>query len=353
MRSPSQGPDWWQASDGRWYAPELHPHYASAQLPADPPAHMTETHIPGESAWNPSMPPGWWQDQNGAWHLPEVARSGAPRHAVPEPDMGSSPELANPSMPPGWWQDQNGAWHLPEVARSGAPRHAVPEPDLASTAAATDDPPAQESELRSTPESSARRRRRAVLLGFPACLIALIALVIFLATIGNGTSNHLSADRVSLHRTAPPTTAPPTTAPPTTAPPTTAPPTTAPPTTVADTAGNSGNSGNSGAGSTLDPNALVSFTQCANDPTNPATSAGAGGTDIAISGTVTNTGSTANDYDITIAILGDPSAQGTADVQVNSVGPGQTQSFTTTGSVTNSPTQALTCQAIEVMSEPV
>ncbi len=317
---------------------------------------------------NTSQGPGWWQDQNGEWHLPEVARSGAPRHAAPAPDMASSPALANPSIPPGWWQDQNGAWHLPEIAPSGAPRHAALERDVASTVAATDDPPAQDSELQSTPGSSPRSRHRVVFVGFPACLIAIVATAILLATIGNGTSNHLSSDRASLHRTAPPTTAPPTTAPPTTAPPTTAPPTAAPPTTAPpttappttapptvapDITGNSGNSGNSGSGSTLDPSALVTFTQCANDSTNPSTSAGAAGTDIAISGTVTNTGSTANDYDITIAILGDPSAQGTADVQVNSVSPGQTQSFTTTGSVTNSPTQALTCQAIEVMSEPV
>ena len=95
----------------------------------------------------------------------------------------------------------------------------------------------------------------------------------------------------------------------------------------------------------------MTFTQCDTDPTG-STSAGASGTGIAISGTVTNTGSTANDYDITIAILGGSSAQGTAEVLVNSVGPGQTQSFTTTGSVSSSPTQAPTCQAVEVMSEP-
>jgi transcription elongation factor Elf1 len=29
-----QGPDWWQASDGRWYSPELHPNH---QAPLPPP----------------------------------------------------------------------------------------------------------------------------------------------------------------------------------------------------------------------------------------------------------------------------------------------------------------------------
>jgi TM2 domain-containing membrane protein YozV len=36
MSEMSQGPGWWQASDGKWYAPELHPdHHASA--PVDQP----------------------------------------------------------------------------------------------------------------------------------------------------------------------------------------------------------------------------------------------------------------------------------------------------------------------------
>jgi hypothetical protein len=33
MSDASQGPGWWQASDGKWYAPELHPQNASAPLP--------------------------------------------------------------------------------------------------------------------------------------------------------------------------------------------------------------------------------------------------------------------------------------------------------------------------------
>ena len=330
MRDASHKPGWWQASDGKWYAPELHPDYTSFLLSGDPPAHKTEAPIQAESSPNPSMPP---------------VRS----------------------------LDQNGEWHLPELTSAGALHHAAAELDMPSTGAAVDGPPTQESELRSPSDSSPRRHRRKVLLGFPAFLFALIALAILLATIGNGTNNHLSHDQASFHGAPPPATAPSATAPSATGPsatgasatgaPTTAPPTTAPPTVVtATTSGNSGNAGNSGTsgntgnsgpGSTLDPNAQVTFTQCASDPSNPATNAGGAGTGIAISGAVTNTGSTANDYDITIAILGGSSAQGTADAQVSSLGPGQTQSFTTTGSVDNSPTQDLTCQAIEVMSEPV
>ncbi len=310
MRHASHKPGWWQASNGKWYAPERHPDYTSFLLSGDPPAHKTEAPIQAESGLNASMPP-------------------------------------NRSL------DQNGEWHLPEVTSAGALHHAAVEPDMPSTAVAADDPPTQESEMRSPSGSSPRRHRRKVLLGFPAFLLALIALAILLATIGTGTNNHLPHDQASFHGAAPPATAPPATAPSATGPPTTAAPTTAAPTVVPATAiGNSGTSGNTGPGTALDPNAQVTFTQCASDPTNPATNAGGAGTGIAISGAVTNTGSTTNDYDITIAILGGSSAQGTADAQVSSLGPGQTQSFTTTGSVGNSPTQALTCQAIEVMSEP-
>ena len=42
MSDISQGPGWWQAADGKWYAPELHPNYqppaAAPQPAAAPPA---------------------------------------------------------------------------------------------------------------------------------------------------------------------------------------------------------------------------------------------------------------------------------------------------------------------------
>ena len=33
MSDTSQGPGWWQASDGKWYAPEIHPDYVRPQPP--------------------------------------------------------------------------------------------------------------------------------------------------------------------------------------------------------------------------------------------------------------------------------------------------------------------------------
>lgn len=37
MSDTSQGPGWWMASDGKWYAPELHPGYQAPQPPAAAP----------------------------------------------------------------------------------------------------------------------------------------------------------------------------------------------------------------------------------------------------------------------------------------------------------------------------
>jgi hypothetical protein len=39
MSDTSQGPGWWQASDGKWYSPELHP---EAQLPPQEPEHSDD-----------------------------------------------------------------------------------------------------------------------------------------------------------------------------------------------------------------------------------------------------------------------------------------------------------------------
>lgn len=44
MSDAQQGPGWWQASDLRWYPPELHPSY-SAQLPPPPGAYAPASTI--------------------------------------------------------------------------------------------------------------------------------------------------------------------------------------------------------------------------------------------------------------------------------------------------------------------
>ena len=65
MADTSQGPGWWQASDGKWYAPELH---ENAQ---PPPPTITDT-PPG---------PGYWKASDGKWYPPELH----PRSEVSSP----------------------------------------------------------------------------------------------------------------------------------------------------------------------------------------------------------------------------------------------------------------------------
>ncbi len=101
------------------------------------------------------------------------------------------------------------------------------------------------------------------------------------------------------------------------------------------------------------PDAQVIITTCVNHPSEPTEDVtGAMGTVVTLIGTVKNIGTTPNDYIVSLGITGGPFNQGTADFQVNSLAVGQTENWSTTGLVTNNPTQALTCSVIDVQSEP-
>src|ERR1700733_10265072 len=53
MSDTSQGPGWWQAADGKWYAPEQHPDYqppAAASAPPPPSAAVPPVSGPGPVA---------------------------------------------------------------------------------------------------------------------------------------------------------------------------------------------------------------------------------------------------------------------------------------------------------------
>ena len=66
MSDSSQGPGWWQASDGRWYPPEQHPQAAST-LPPPTQASVPQAPIPSPPAITPFGSPGgqgkrsWWR----------------------------------------------------------------------------------------------------------------------------------------------------------------------------------------------------------------------------------------------------------------------------------------------------
>ena len=70
MSDVSQGPGWWQASDGKWYPPEQHPNYR----PPPPPT------APG-GAFSPMPPPGVPASPTGPpWSGPPSAPRGVPLH---------------------------------------------------------------------------------------------------------------------------------------------------------------------------------------------------------------------------------------------------------------------------------
>jgi hypothetical protein len=61
--------DWWQATDGRWYPPELLPSYVPP--PPSPPS------------------PGWWQASDGQWYPPEQH----PNFRPPPPTATQTPAI--------------------------------------------------------------------------------------------------------------------------------------------------------------------------------------------------------------------------------------------------------------------
>ncbi|MGB7050665.1 MAG: hypothetical protein WBG41_03765 [Acidimicrobiales bacterium] len=46
MSDVQQGPDWWQASDGKWYPPERHPDYRTEPVAGPPPNSMVTATSP-------------------------------------------------------------------------------------------------------------------------------------------------------------------------------------------------------------------------------------------------------------------------------------------------------------------
>jgi hypothetical protein len=64
MSDTSQGPGWWQASDGKWYAPEQVP---QPQPPQAAPVAVAPTPMGADAPQGP----GWWQATDGRWYPPQ------------------------------------------------------------------------------------------------------------------------------------------------------------------------------------------------------------------------------------------------------------------------------------------
>ena len=123
MSDASQGPGWWLASDGRWYAPETHPNYVAPPPPPPPPppSPSPPTSMPPTAAAQPisevpttSVPLASGKPTSSMPTVP-ATESGEPTAAY-SPYGGSpqpgEPEKAGPKAPiyKKWW-----AWVIAAV----------------------------------------------------------------------------------------------------------------------------------------------------------------------------------------------------------------------------------------------
>ena len=118
MSDFAQGAGWWQASDGKWYAPELHPDAQAAAQQAQPvtatyataPAYQTEQSVQSAAYAQPS--PGqaqqpFQQQQPAQTFQQQPFQQQQPAQTIPYPQ----PQPAGP----GWWQASDGNWYPPEL----------------------------------------------------------------------------------------------------------------------------------------------------------------------------------------------------------------------------------------------
>ena len=130
MSDFAQGAGWWQASDGKWYAPELHPDAQAAAQQAQPvtatyataPAYQTEQSVQSAAYAQPS--PGqaqqpFQQQQPAQTFQQQPFQQQQPAQTIPYPQ----PQPAGP----GWWQASDGNWYPPELH---------PDAQVAATASA-------------------------------------------------------------------------------------------------------------------------------------------------------------------------------------------------------------------------
>ena len=105
MASSPQGPGWWQASDGQWYAPEQHPDYRppQPQYPQQPPAPQQQPYRPPtQPAYQQPQPqypyqqPGYGQPHSGQppYGQPPYGQPpyGQPAYGQSVPDPAETPK---------------------------------------------------------------------------------------------------------------------------------------------------------------------------------------------------------------------------------------------------------------------
>ena len=139
-----QGPDWWQASNGKWFAPMFHPHNYRPPTQSPPsPETPNEDGVttaardaaPTSSAALSAEPPSGAQGapQDGVQTLSSYGTPNTMDSPGNAPPTGigtrSSNEAASRQMlvsdgsqGEGWWQATDGKWYAPELRPNDAPQ---------------------------------------------------------------------------------------------------------------------------------------------------------------------------------------------------------------------------------------
>lgn len=136
-----QGDGWWIASDGKWYPPHLHPDAAKATPPEDAaPARPGDGGAGAASAPDSAEQPpaeGWWLASDGRYYAPELhpdyVAKAAPSEGLPSWTLtGPATAEIRAAQEPGGWRLTSGA--PPADFRSSSPgRPGEPEEFFSSS----------------------------------------------------------------------------------------------------------------------------------------------------------------------------------------------------------------------------
>ena len=187
MRAAPEGPGWWQASDGQWYPPELHPAVLAGDRSVDDlraapitgRADRTTIRWVAETTTEPAPAP----EPEPTWE-PEPAPEPEPTwepEPEPEPEPNREPE-PEPEPEPTWEPEPEPepepTWE-PEPEPTWEPEPA-PAPVRAATVGPAPSPtPAPASPIPGAEDFGPERPSRFLLLGVAAAALALIAISAF------------------------------------------------------------------------------------------------------------------------------------------------------------------------------
>ena len=113
MSDTSQGPGWWLAADGKWYAPDSELQVA----PGWTQGAEGEWVAPGNTG--DGALPGWWIGTDGTWYTPSIHPQPPEPLPEPEPSVGAASSALKSAFVPG----------QPETPAGSTPPSPQPRPN--------------------------------------------------------------------------------------------------------------------------------------------------------------------------------------------------------------------------------